>query len=158
MVNGTEALLPLLERSSDGTLVNISSVFGMIGVPTQAAYNASKFAVRGYTEALRQDLALAESGVRVCCVHPGGVGTNIARSGRNSDPNVSADEQHEAFMELVRTTAEDAAATILCGAARGKPRIMVGPDAHFLAWLLRLVPVNYPRILGLFRDPREYLP
>ncbi|MCP4210418.1 MAG: SDR family NAD(P)-dependent oxidoreductase, partial [Halieaceae bacterium] len=95
VVYGTQAFLPLLRLAPQGHLVNISSVFGLIGVPTQSAYNAAKFAVRGYTEALRQEMA--GTNVHVCCVHPGGIKTNIARAARSSDTKTSADERAEAF-------------------------------------------------------------
>jgi NAD(P)-dependent dehydrogenase (short-subunit alcohol dehydrogenase family) len=85
VVHGCRAFLPLLERAPRSHLVNISSVFGMIGVPTQSAYNAAKFAVRGYSEALRQELALADSPVQLTCVQPGGIDTDIARRARNTD-------------------------------------------------------------------------
>ena len=88
VVHGCRVFLPLLERAPRSHLVNISSIFGIIGVPTQSAYNASKFAVRGYSEALRQELILAGSPVEVCCVHPGGIDTNIARRARSSDRGV----------------------------------------------------------------------
>jgi len=147
VVHGCEAFMPLLERAPAGRLVNISSVFGLIGVPTQAAYNAAKFAVRGYSEALRQELELAGSRVRLCCVHPGGIGTNIARSGRNADPAVTPEDQHQAFIQHVRTSADEAARQILKAAARGKPRLLLGPDARFLGLLLRFFPVSYPRFI-----------
>ena len=91
VVYGTQAFLPLLRKSRQGHLVNISSVFGLIGVPTQSAYNAAKFAVRGYTEALRQEMD--GTNVHVCCVHPGGIKTNIARDARGGDAEMSADER-----------------------------------------------------------------
>jgi short-subunit dehydrogenase len=145
VVHGCQAFLPLLEASPRGHLVNISSIFGIIAVPTQAAYNASKFAVKGYTEALRQDLEIAGSSVHVCCVHPGGVGTNIARRARNTDPAISGDEQQARFEEFVRTSAEEAAEAILTAAERGRKRLLLGPDAHFIDWVHRLFPTRYPR-------------
>lgn len=147
VVHGCQSFMPLLERSSAGRLVNMSSIFGLIGVPTQSAYNAAKFAVRGYSEALRQELALAGSSVKLCCVHPGGIGTNIARSARNVDPSVTPQEQHEAFSQTVRTTPERAAELILKAAAKGKPRLLIGYDAHVLALILRFFPVAYASIL-----------
>nr|BBD50106.1 short-chain dehydrogenase/reductase SDR [Haliea sp. ETY-M] len=158
VVNGTEAFLPLLQRGAGGTLVNMASVFGMIAVPTQAAYNASKFAVRGFTEALRQDLALAGSPVRVCCVQPGGIATNIARNARNSDAGVTTEELDAAFQQLARTSAEKAARIILRGAARGRARILIGADARLIDWLVRLLPVSYPRVMRLLGDPQISLP
>ncbi|HEX4938327.1 MAG TPA: SDR family NAD(P)-dependent oxidoreductase, partial [Candidatus Kapabacteria bacterium] len=82
VVHGTKAFLPHLKASGDGHVVNVSSVFGIIGVPTQSAYNAAKFAVRGFTESLREEMAIEGYPVNVTCVHPGGIKTNIVRSGR----------------------------------------------------------------------------
>jgi len=146
VVYGCKTFLPLLHRSPAAHLVNISSVFGIIGVPTQSAYNAAKFAVRGYTEALRQELA--GSTVHVCCVHPGGVSTNIAR---NSRTRISADEHAEAvkrFEEFARTTPETAAQQIMDAMRRKRPRLLVGGDAKMISLLSRLFPASYPRILN----------
>jgi NAD(P)-dependent dehydrogenase (short-subunit alcohol dehydrogenase family) len=155
VAHGCSAFLPLLERAERAQLVNISSVFGLIGVPTQAAYNASKFAVRGYSEALRQELELSGSRVRVTCVHPGGIATDIARNARSSYPGATPDTQHQDFIRHVRTSAEDAARQILKAAQRRKPRLLLGPDARFLGLLLRLFPVSYPRLLPLLRDAMQ---
>ena len=97
--------------TKQGHLVNLSSVFGLIAVPTQAAYNAAKFAVRGYTEALRQEME--GTNVHVCCVHPGGIKTNIAQAARGSDPTVSAEQRGSEFEKLAGTTADEAAAKII---------------------------------------------
>ncbi len=145
VVHGSMAFLPLLKAAPQGHLVNISSIFGMIGVPTQSAYNAAKFAVRGYTEALR--LEMEGSNVHVCCVHPGGVGTNIARRSRGGPADVSADDKAALFDQHVRTTAESAAAQIVTAVARRKPRLILGPDAKFINLLARLFPVSYPRFM-----------
>ena len=154
VVHGTTAFLPLLKRAPRGHLVNISSIFGMIGVPTQSAYNASKFAVRGYTEALR--LEMQDSNVHVCCVHPGGVGTNIARSSRGGGNTMSADEKAAMFEHYVRTTAQSAAAQIIRAVEKQQPRLLIGSDAKFIHFLTRLFPVSYPRFLpGLGQAGRE---
>tara|TARA_R110002110_G_scaffold415785_1_gene655792 strand:+ start:233 stop:1057 length:825 start_codon:yes stop_codon:yes gene_type:complete len=145
VVHGTMAFLPLLKAAPQGHLVNISSIFGMIGVPTQSAYNAAKFAVRGYTEALRMEMD--GSNVHVCCVHPGGVGTNIARRSRGGPADVTADEKAALFDQHVRTTAESAANQIIAAVAKRKPRLILGPDAKFINLLTRLFPVSYPRFL-----------
>lgn len=147
VIHGCQSFLPLLERSPAGRLVNVSSVFGMIGVPGQAAYNASKFGIRGYSEALRQELDASGSHVKLCCVQPGGVGTNIARNARNADPQATPEEQQEVFARHVRTRADDAAQQILRAAARGKPRLLIGTDARLLDLLLRFAPVAYPQVL-----------
>lgn len=148
VVYGTKAFLPLLRQSREANLVNISSVFGIFAVPTQSAYNAAKFAVRGYTEALRQELA--GSNIHVCCVHPGGIKTNIARSARVVDPTRSADERGDQFEKMAGTSAESAAAQILEAAARHKPRLLIGWDAKILSIITRLFPVRYPTLVGWF--------
>ena len=145
VVYGSQAFLPLLEKSPRGHLVNISSVFGMIAVPTQSAYNAAKFAVRGYTEALRQELDLENSTVKVCCVHPGGIATNIARSARNADPSVTADEMASNFERFAKTSPEEAARQILRAAAKGQRRLLIGRDARMIGLITRLFPESYFR-------------
>ncbi|MEO0437962.1 MAG: SDR family NAD(P)-dependent oxidoreductase [Pseudomonadota bacterium] len=145
VVHGSKAFLPLLEKAEKSHLVNTSSVFGMISVPSQSAYNSAKFAVRGFTEALRQELDLANSPVKVCCVHPGGVGTNIARSARSVDPADSADVRDEMFKKYVKTSAEEAARQILAAAQSGQRRLLIGSDAKWLSWITRLFPASYHR-------------
>jgi len=145
VVYGTKAFLPHLIASGDGHLVNISSVFGIIAVPTQAAYNAAKFAVRGFTEALRQEALVEGYPIRVSCVHPGGVRTNIARAARSD--TATPDELGEAFDRLARTTPEKAAATILAGVRRGSPKILVGPDARAIDLMQRTLGATYQRIV-----------
>lgn len=141
VVHGTQAFLPYLAASGDGRLVNISSIFGLIGVPKQAAYNSAKFAVRGFTEALRQEVEIDQMPVQVCCVHPGGIKTNIARSAR---VGASGDGNHVAIFDKIAVTSADGAAkAILRGAARGQRRILVGPDARVVAALPRLLGAAY---------------
>jgi len=107
VVNGTKAFLPHLIESGDGALVNISSVFGFVGMPTQSAYNAAKFAVRGFTEALRQEMIIARRPVTVHCVHPGGINTNIARNARTSDAlGIDPERQARDFSRIARTSPE----------------------------------------------------
>ncbi|MFK7976882.1 MAG: SDR family NAD(P)-dependent oxidoreductase [Halioglobus sp.] len=148
VVYGTKAFLPLLHRSPEANLINISSVFGIISVPTQSAYNAAKFAVRGYTEALRQELT--GTNIHVCCVHPGGIKTNIARSARGGDPNESPDERGDRFQKMAGTTPTSAAEQILHAAQRRKPRLLIGWDAKLLTMVSRLFPTGYPKLLALF--------
>ncbi|MEQ8517122.1 MAG: SDR family oxidoreductase [Chromatocurvus sp.] len=145
VVHGTLAFLPLLKAAPRGHLVNLSSILGIIGVPTQSAYNAAKFAVRGYTESLRQELA--GSSVHVCCVHPGGVSTNIARNSRGGAPGVTANDRAAQFEPFARTTPEAAAAQIIRAIERGQPRLLIGRDARFVDLLARLFPARYPRLL-----------
>jgi short-subunit dehydrogenase len=145
-VNGTKAFLPYLIDSGDGYLVNISSLFGLMGTPSQGAYNAAKFAVRGFTEALRQEMLVARHPVRVTCVHPGGVRTAIARNA-GAVPGRDATALGEFFdTRLARMSAERAAKTILRGVERGRPRVLVGLDARLLDVLVRLTGSGYQRI------------
>jgi short-subunit dehydrogenase len=148
VVQGSKAFLPALIASGDGHLVNISSVFGFVGIPTQSAYNAAKFAVRGFTEALRQEMLIAGYPVGVSCVHPGGIRTNIARDARSSDPVSDAQRERQAadFERAARTTPEQAARKILRGVDRRKPRILVGPDAYVIAAAPRLLGAGYQRL------------
>ena len=156
VVYGTQAFLPLLRQSQQGHLVNISSVFGLFSVPTQSAYNASKFAVRGYTEALRQEME--GSNVHVCCVHPGGIKTNIARAARSEDSDINADKRDTEFQKLARTSPKKAAATIIAAIEKRKKRALIGMDARFFSLMCRLFPVRYPRILALLdRNASESL-
>ena len=147
VVYGTQAFLPLLRQSQQGHLVNISSVFGLFSAPTQSAYNAAKFAVRGYTEALRQEMD--GSNVHVCCVHPGGIKTNIARAARSEDSDVNADERDTEFQKLAHTSPEKAAAQIIAAIEKHKERLLIGMDARVFSFVCRLFPVRYPQVLGL---------
>jgi NAD(P)-dependent dehydrogenase (short-subunit alcohol dehydrogenase family) len=148
VINGSKAFLPHLIASGDGHLVNISSVFGFVGVPSQSAYNAAKFGVRGFTEALRQEMLIARHPVGVHCVHPGGIRTNIARDARSSEPVSDAEREKQAadFARAARTTPEQAAATILRGVDRNKPRILIGPDAYVFDAVPRILGAGYQRI------------
>lgn len=145
VVHGTLAFLPLLKRSPRGHLVNLSSIFGVIGVPTQSAYNAAKFAVRGYTEALRQEMA--GSNVHICCVHPGGVKTNIARRSRGGPAGTTEEDKAALFDQVARTSAEEAAAQIVRAIERRRPRLLIGGDARFIDLLARLFPSRYPSLV-----------
>ena len=131
-----------------GTLVNISSVFGLIGYAGQTHYCASKFAVRGFTETLAQELK--GTGVGICCVHPGGIATNVARNAvvdKLPDSAVSREEMNAAFDKVAITSPEKAAEVILKGAAKKKRRILIGGDARFISFVSRLFPVKYSKIL-----------
>ncbi len=148
MVYGTKAFLPQLRRRPRSWLANISSVFGLYGVPTQSAYNAGKFAIRGFTEALRQEMK--DEGLSVSCVYPGGIKTNIARDARLLQDQDTPEERArmaERFDEFAITTPEKAALTILRGMARNKARILIGRDALYMDAVQRLFPSNYHRIL-----------
>jgi butyryl-CoA dehydrogenase len=148
VAHGTKAFLPILEQAEWGHIVNISSIFGMVSVPGNSAYNASKFAVRGMTEALRHELKMAGSTVSCTTVNPGGVKTNIvrnARTGRNNGfmGGRSKDEMITNFDKLARTTPEKAAKIILTGAAKDKMRVLVGFDAWLVDKIQRLFPTLY---------------
>ena len=141
---GTKAFLPMLLAQDEGAIVNLSSVFGIIAVPTQGAYNAAKFAVRGFTEALRHELR--ETHVKAICVHPGGIKTNIARASRfYKDPlgNTDAAATAERFERMARTSPEQAAATIVRGIEQGTPRVLIGGDAWLIDRVQRWMPVRY---------------
>lgn len=150
VVNGTRAFLPILLGQDEGVMVNTSSVFGLLGMPYQSAYCASKFAVRGFTDALRQELR--GTGVRAATVHPGGVTTNIARNARvRKDPEGlgRTKEQMAAQFEAVTLTSPDKAARIIHrGVERGRARILVGPDAYVFDALARITPTHYYSVIA----------
>ncbi|GCB05321.1 SDR family oxidoreductase [Ralstonia sp. SET104] len=152
VVHGTKAFLPLLKASGDGHIVNTSSIFGIFAQPGMGAYNASKYAVRGYTEALRQELDLMNCGVSATCVHPGGIKTNIAKSSRVS-PSMNGflvrDEQQgkAEFEKFFITTAEKAASVILDGVRKNKRRVLIGPDAHAADVMARVLPAAYQALV-----------
>jgi NADP-dependent 3-hydroxy acid dehydrogenase YdfG len=148
VVNGTKAFLPHVIASGDGHIVNISSIFGLFAVPGQGAYNAAKFAVRGFTEALRQEMLIAGHPVKVTCVHPGGIKTAIARNAgvvHGHDQAALAD-----FFDnkLAKTSPEAAARSILRAVAADRPRVLVGYDAKVIDVLIRLVGSGYQRVLA----------
>ena len=153
VVHGTKAFLPHLRRAEEGHVVNVSSLFGIIAVPGQAAYNAAKFAVRGFTECLRQELELERSTVSATCVHPGGIKTNIARSARmpvETPGGPTRAERDAEFDRIARTTADQAAARILAGVRRNARRVLIGPDAHAIDLMQRLLPTAYQKLAVAF--------
>jgi NADP-dependent 3-hydroxy acid dehydrogenase YdfG len=148
VVNGTTAFLPLLLDQDSGAIVNVSSIFGLIGWPTQSAYCASKFAVRGYTESLRHELR--DTGVRAITVMPSGVATRIVANSRfHSDDRGRTDkaELERDFARVARTSPERAAATIQKGIEGGRDRILIGPDAAATSLLARALPVRYVDVI-----------
>lgn len=149
VINGVEAFLPELLRRPEACIVNISSLFGLLSVPSQSAYNAAKFAVRGYSESLRQDLR--ETSVRVVTVHPGGIQTNIANNGRHlhSITGKAADVEKTAalFNSVAATSSGHAAKKIMRGMQKSAPRVLIGSDAWFLDKIQRLFPACYDRLL-----------
>lgn len=150
VVHGTQAFLPHLEAAGEGHVVNISSIFGLIGIPTQAAYNAAKFGVRGFTEALRMELDIAGSPVSATSVHPGGIKTNIARSARMGDlgeGGPDADTARADFEKLFITSPEKAALQIVQAVQLDKRRALIGPDAKAFALLAKLPPGVHQRLI-----------
>jgi NADP-dependent 3-hydroxy acid dehydrogenase YdfG len=149
VVHGTRAFLPQLTTRPEAHIVNVSSVFGLIAVPTQAAYNASKFAVRGFTEALRQELAQTQ--IRVTSVHPGGIKTNIVRNGRHFQDvrgNADAEAVAREFDRMARTSPEEAARKIVDAIFRAKPRLLIGFDAILIDRMQRLLPASYDGLVA----------
>jgi NAD(P)-dependent dehydrogenase (short-subunit alcohol dehydrogenase family) len=148
VVNGTKEFLPHLIASGDGHIINISSLFGLISMPGQTAYNATKYAVRGFTEALREEMLINGHEVGVTCVHPGGIKTGIARHGRKTASQDA--EAVDSFFEkkLARMTAEKAARIILKGALSGKARVLVGADAHAMHHFAKVTGSRYQDIVA----------
>lgn len=149
VVRMTKAFLPQLLETKGG-VVNISSIFGVIGVAGQAHYCSSKFAVRGFNEVLATELE--EEGVRVTSVHPGGVATNIARAAEvDALPKdaTSREELAARFDKIAITSPEKAAEIIVNGAAKGKRRVMVGNDARIISFIQRMLPESYPKLLKM---------
>ncbi|KRC66346.1 acetoin dehydrogenase [Aeromicrobium sp. Root236] len=149
VVNGTKAFLPHLVESGDGHVVNISSIFGLFSVPTQSAYNAAKFAVRGFTESLRQEMAINGRPVKVTCVHPGGIKTNIARNAEQVE-GLDHDRLAGSFDKLARTSPAKAAEVILKGVEKNKARVLIGADAWVLDKFVRLTGSGYQRAVSAF--------
>jgi len=153
VVHGTKAFLPYLRASGDGHVVNTSSVFGLIAFPGQCTYNASKFAVRGFTEALRIELEITGAPVSATCVHPGGIKTNIARASK-MHPSMAelgvddVDKAKSRFERAFRVTADEAAETILRGVQKDARRVLIGTDARIIDLMQRLLPGSYHAVLA----------
>ena len=153
VVEGTRAALPHIRARREGWIVNISSEFGMMAYPTQSAYNASKFAVRGFTEALHIELQETDPGIAVIRVHPGGIKTNVAKNAKHiaaMPGRTAALDSAAEFEKAARTTPEQAAEVIIRGMERGDHRVLIGPDARFIDWMVRLFPVTHMKRIGLF--------
>ncbi|HEV3226121.1 MAG TPA: SDR family NAD(P)-dependent oxidoreductase [Acidimicrobiales bacterium] len=151
VVHGTKAFLPHLQASGEGHVVNLSSVFGLVSVPAQSAYNAAKFGVRGFTDALRMELEIADCGVSSTTVHPGGIKTNIARNAR-MDASVAdlaggADKARREFDKVAMTSPEKAARQILAAVEKDQRRALIGPDAKVIDLLSRLPAVVYQWVM-----------
>jgi short-subunit dehydrogenase len=148
VVRMTRAFLPLLHKSEEARLVNISSLYGLIAPPRNTAYVASKFAVRGFSESLRHELAATRVGVTV--VHPGGIATSIAKNARIPQSTSAADIEtgRKLAQTLLRMPPETAGEIIVSGVENRKARILVGSDAKMASILERLIPVTYWNLLG----------
>ncbi len=150
VVHATRAFLPHLSRQPEAHIVNLSSIFGIIAPPGQTAYCAAKFAVRGFSESLRHELAMAKSPVKLSVVHPGGVATNIARNARAGvgvTDNARRVQSIERFDAMATKSPASAALRIITGIENNEPRILIGKDARFMDLLQRFRPATYWRVL-----------
>lgn len=145
VVHGTKAFLPHLIASGDGHVVNVSSIFGLFSVPTQSSYNAAKFAVRGFTEALRQEMLVAGHPVGVTCVHPGGIKTNIVNNATASNDGDTSGLTRLFEEKLTRTSPETAARTILRGVTSRRAKVLIGADAVAVDLIVRVLGSAYQR-------------
>ncbi|MBR1145894.1 SDR family oxidoreductase [Bradyrhizobium sp. AUGA SZCCT0431] len=150
-VHGTRAFLPILAKQREAHIVNLSSIFGIIAPPGQTAYCAAKFAVRGFSESLRHELAMANSPVRLSVVHPGGVATSIVRNSRTGTgvtDNARRAQSIDRFDAVAKTTPPAAAQRIILGIEKNQPRILIGNDAWFMDLLQRFRPATYWAVLA----------
>jgi NAD(P)-dependent dehydrogenase (short-subunit alcohol dehydrogenase family) len=148
VVHGTKEFLPHLIASGEGYLVNISSLFGLISMPGQSAYNATKYAVRGFTEALREEMLVNGHPVSVTCIHPGGIKTGIARNGRKTASQDATAVDNLFDKKLARMTPEKAARIIIDGALAQRPRVLVGADAHAMHHFAKLAGARYQDVVA----------
>ena len=148
VVHGTKEFLPHLIASGDGHLVNISSLFGLVSMPGQSMYNAAKYAVRGMSEAVREEMLVAGHPVGVTVVHPGGIKTAIARNARYSAKEDGAESARFFDQKLARMTPEKAAGIILKGVETDKARVLVGIDAHAVHHLAKLLGSRYQDVVA----------
>ena len=148
VVHGSKEFLPHLVASGDGALVNISSLFGLVSVPGQSAYNATKYAVRGLTEAIREEMLVNRHPVTVTCVHPGGIRTGISRHGRKAAGLDAARIDALFDKKLAKMSPDRAAEIILDGALAGKPRVLVGLDAHLIHQFGRIAGARYQDVVA----------
>ena len=152
VVYGTKEFLPLIKKSGEGHVINISSLFGLTAQPTQSAYNATKFAVRGFTESLRQELDMENCGVSALCVHPGGIRTNIANAAKMNDSirslGMHPEKSAESFNKLLRCPPEEAARQIIEAVQKDKRRLLIGNDAKAIDLMQRILPTGYQRVMA----------
>lgn len=153
VVYGTKEFLPLIKKSGEGHVINISSLFGLTAQPTQSAYNATKFAVRGFTESLRQELDIENCGVSALCVHPGGIRTNIANAAKMNDSlkalGMNPEKSAKTFNKLLRCPPEEAARQILEAVQKDKRRLLIGNDAKTLDLIQRVLPTGYQKVTAM---------
>ncbi|NPU93540.1 MAG: SDR family NAD(P)-dependent oxidoreductase [Gammaproteobacteria bacterium] len=154
VIHGTKAFLPYLKQTGDGHVINVSSIFGLFSQPTQSGYNMTKFAVRGFTESLRQELDLENCGVSATCVHPGGIKTNIAKNARMDDSVLkltggkgSTEKMTQQFEQMFVTTPDKAAQVILNAVRRNARRVLIGNDAKATDVMQRLLPQVYQKLV-----------
>ncbi|MFC7492837.1 MULTISPECIES: SDR family NAD(P)-dependent oxidoreductase [unclassified Nocardioides] len=156
VVHGTKEFLPHLVASGDGHLVNISSLFGLVSMPGQSMYNAAKYAVRGLSEAVREEMLVAGHRVGVTVVHPGGIKTAIARNARYSAAEDGVESAKRFDEKLAKMTPERAAEIIVAGVEKDKARVLVGLDAHAVHHLAKLTGSRYQDIVA--RGYRKVMP
>ena len=153
VVYGTKEFLPLIKKSGEGHVINISSLFGLTAQPTQSAYNATKFAVRGFTESLRQELDIENCGVSALCVHPGGIRTNIANAAKMNGSlralGMNPEKSAKTFNKLLRCPPEEAARQILDAVQKDKRRLLIGNDAKTLDLIQRVLPTGYQKVTAM---------
>jgi short-subunit dehydrogenase len=148
VIYGTKAFLPYLQASGDGHIVNVSSLFGLIAMPKSGIYATSKFAVRGFTECLRQELELTGSKVTATCVFPGGIKTNIVRNARIAKNSRFQDKEgvEKKFDKNAKITPEKAAEIIIDGILKKKHRVIIGKIAHLFDFIQRIFPAGYQKV------------
>lgn len=156
VVLGCRTMMPLLKKSPRGMIVNISSIFGLVAVPMLTAYHTSKFAVRGFTESLRQECLLLNKDIDIICVMPGGIKTNIANNTASYSDTKQDFSTH--FNNIAMTSSDKAASVIEKGMRQNRFRIFIGPDARLLNWLMRLLPENYFKLSNKLLGAHKFLP
>ena len=169
VINSTRAFIPHMIDRPEAAIVNTSSIFGMVAVPGQTVYHATKFAVRGFTESLALEMAQTNENLQIHCVHPGHVGTNIVANSRMDEEDLQTDEEggSSIFTRNQPTTLEEmadsfreggmhpskAAQIILKGVKKNKRRIFIGLDSKLLELSQRIFPNKYHRLWPFFMIP-----
>ncbi|MFT6029147.1 MAG: short-subunit dehydrogenase [Oleiphilaceae bacterium] len=155
VVTGCREMQPLLEKSERGLIVNIASIFSLITMPMLTPYHASKFAVRGFSEALRQDMMFQKKNIDVVCVMPGGIRTNIANSAETEVKTLNDFSKH--FASVARTTSEQAAKVIEKGMRKNIFRILIGADAKLVDILYKVLPTDYYKVSNVLLGVKKFL-